>query len=595
MLTCGKRILGESASLSHPHPETRCFGDVWGNFRGSQRRLSRNFRTITRAGTGYRPLRTKRTPTVEELSGNGELIRLGQATYVVPTDQLLSDAGEEIFLRAQSAKVLKFLTERLDRLVPRDDLIAEVWPNLAVTDDSLTQCIADIRRALGDTGRTILKTIPKRGYTLLGSPVNVRGFAEKAQPFERDRDEPEITPQLDPRDILPTLAVLPFRAQQPGDTEIFGVFFANEIAKTLCLTEDLNVVSRLSTGTLGGALPDVEDIGQRLNADFVLSGFIIRRGDQFAVSLEFAETETGYVLWTDRVQTAFDPMSPETEGVDLIIGHIRRAIMLNEVRRVASRKLNDLKLFSLLHGSVGLMHRLSPRDFNTAGALLDHLVNRAMNHPTPLAWLARWHVLKAVQGWTSDPRKGAEAALELTARALDLDPGHTHALVCEGQALVHLARRLDDAEERYDMALATNPNDANGRVLRGMLRSFTDRGDEGRRDTERALHLTSLDPHRFFYLALASGSCIAVEDYGRAVVLAKESLRLNRTHVSTLRMLAVAQLGAGDGDAGRKTAAGLLAQQPSLRVSSWLKSSPAAGYAIGDRFAKMLRDLGVPE
>lgn len=189
----------------------------------------------------------------------------------------------------------------------------------------------------------------------------------------------------------------------------------------------------------------------------------------------------------------------------------------------------------------------------------------------------------------------SQSALQLTARALDIDPHHTHALVCEGQALVHLSQRLDEAEKRYDDALIDSPNDAQGRILRGMLRAFSDRGEDGVRDTERALHLTPRDPHRFFYLALASGACITVEDYDRAVLLAKESLRLNPTHISTIRMLAVAQLGSGDGDAGRATAKILMEAQPNLRVGAWLKSSPSSQFAVGNRFAQMMRELGVPE
>lgn len=41
-----------------------------------------------------------------------------------------------------------------------------VWPNIAVTDDSLVQCITEIRKALEDDGHTIIKTMPKRGYVL---------------------------------------------------------------------------------------------------------------------------------------------------------------------------------------------------------------------------------------------------------------------------------------------------------------------------------------------------------------------------------------------------------------------------------------------
>ncbi|WP_189799371.1 winged helix-turn-helix domain-containing tetratricopeptide repeat protein [Tateyamaria sp. syn59] len=527
----------------------------------------------------------------------GDLVQLGQVTYVPVSDRLIDPHGRDISLRAQSLQVLRHLANKNGTLVSRDDLISTVWADVAVTDDSLTQCIKDIRQALGDSGKSILKTVPKRGYMLQGDVQPSWGTAQTAPGFAQPQTpvtNRAIVPQLDPRDMLPTLVVVPFISKGGQDADVFGTFFASEIAKALSALDDVNVISQLSTRTLGQNDLSHEVLGQKLNADFALTGFVMAHGTQIVVSLEFAEIESGFMLWSDRVQTTFDPLATETEGVEMIVAHIQRAIMLNEVRRVGAQHLRDLKLFSILHGAVGLMHRFVPRDFQMARVLLEHVIEQAPNHPTPLAWKARWHVLNSVQGWT-DARTGSETALELTAMALDLDPQHTHALVCEGQALVHLARRLDAAEDRYSAALASNPNDANGRALRGMLRSFTDRGDEGKRDTERALHLTPLDPHRFFFLALAAGSCIAVGDYDRAVTLAKESLRLNRTHVSTMRMLAVAQLGAGDGDGGRRTAAELMDMQPGLRVSSWLKSSPSADYANGAQFATMLRDLGIPD
>lgn len=48
----------------------------------------------------------------------------------------------------------------------RDDLIEAIWGDVAVNDDSLTQCVADIRRALGRNGRHILQTLPRFGYRL---------------------------------------------------------------------------------------------------------------------------------------------------------------------------------------------------------------------------------------------------------------------------------------------------------------------------------------------------------------------------------------------------------------------------------------------
>ena len=52
----------------------------------------------------------------------------------------------------------------------KDELVAAVWRGVAVTDDSLVQCIAEIRKALGDDRHTVVKTVLKRGYMLAVEP-----------------------------------------------------------------------------------------------------------------------------------------------------------------------------------------------------------------------------------------------------------------------------------------------------------------------------------------------------------------------------------------------------------------------------------------
>jgi len=52
------------------------------------------------------------------------------------------------------------------RLVRREELLAAAWQGVVVTDDSLTQCLVEIRRAIGDETRSIVRTVPRRGYLL---------------------------------------------------------------------------------------------------------------------------------------------------------------------------------------------------------------------------------------------------------------------------------------------------------------------------------------------------------------------------------------------------------------------------------------------
>jgi len=76
----------------------------------------------------------------------------------------LSRDSEEIKLRPKSYEVLQYLAENPGRLVAKDELISAVWRGTAVTDDSLVQCLKDVRRALRDDTQSIIKTVPRRGY-----------------------------------------------------------------------------------------------------------------------------------------------------------------------------------------------------------------------------------------------------------------------------------------------------------------------------------------------------------------------------------------------------------------------------------------------
>jgi DNA-binding winged helix-turn-helix (wHTH) protein/Tol biopolymer transport system component len=87
---------------------------------------------------------------------------------------LLCRGGEEIALRPKSFEVLAYLVERHGRLVSREELMSALWPDVTVTDESVTKCIADIRRALGDDSQQSIRTVARRGYlfmALLTAPV----------------------------------------------------------------------------------------------------------------------------------------------------------------------------------------------------------------------------------------------------------------------------------------------------------------------------------------------------------------------------------------------------------------------------------------
>jgi tetratricopeptide (TPR) repeat protein/DNA-binding winged helix-turn-helix (wHTH) protein len=82
--------------------------------------------------------------------------------------------GTDHVLRHQSFQVLLYLLERSGKLVSKEELTAEIWRDAAVTDNALTQCIAEIRKAFGDDSRnpTYIRTISRVGYSFM-APVEL--------------------------------------------------------------------------------------------------------------------------------------------------------------------------------------------------------------------------------------------------------------------------------------------------------------------------------------------------------------------------------------------------------------------------------------
>ena len=99
--------------------------------------------------------------TIQEMTHRG--YRFG--SFLLDFDRAtLFEDGIVVKLRPQSFNVLAYLLERHGCLVEKHELIQAIWGDTAVTEDSLTHCIIDIRKAIGDGDRTLIQTIPRRGF-----------------------------------------------------------------------------------------------------------------------------------------------------------------------------------------------------------------------------------------------------------------------------------------------------------------------------------------------------------------------------------------------------------------------------------------------
>lgn len=86
-----------------------------------------------------------------------------------PDDRRLTRGGEPVEVSARYLDALILLASENGRLVTKDRFMAEVWRDIPVTDEALTQCIRALRRALGDDASAprYIETVPRHGYRLI--------------------------------------------------------------------------------------------------------------------------------------------------------------------------------------------------------------------------------------------------------------------------------------------------------------------------------------------------------------------------------------------------------------------------------------------
>lgn len=395
-------------------------------------------------------------------------------------------------------------------------------------------------------------------------------------------------------ELRPTVAVIPFAERGEGQGPV-GEVLAEAVIAALSRSAELNVVSRLSTTAFRGRARTAAEIGTLLKAQYVLSGAYRAAASGVVLTAELADTRSGRVAWVGELKgSVAGIVDGHDELIDRLVAKTAQAVIARELERARAHSLRSLDTCTLLIGAITLLHRLSPSDFHRARDMLQAVVQRVPRHPVPLAWLAQWHVLRVWQGWSDDVPSDTRAAVECGQRALDNDSHCALALAIDGFTHTNLLKKLDVAEQRYDLALQINPNEALAWLLRGVLHAFKGEGRPALRCAQRSLRLSPLDPHRYFYDALAASAELAAQRYDRAIVLARRSLRANRMHASTFRVLAVSQWLSGQHEEAGTTVAELMRIQPQLSVGGWLRSAPSADYPIGKQFAEALRGAGVP-
>jgi adenylate cyclase len=394
----------------------------------------------------------------------------------------------------------------------------------------------------------------------------------------------------------PTIAVIPFgaRSNAPEHFDI-GNLIADSVIWRLSKATNLKVISRLSTNVFRGRRSDVGEVSAHLGATYILSGGYVVDAGKLLVTAELSAARTNQVVWTDRMSGEIgDLLQPESELAHRIAAAVHLSVFDAEVEHVMSQPLPSLESYSLLLGSIKLMHRSSKDEFLQTRKILEELINRHGRIAAPRAWLAMWYILRVTRGWSEDRKREAAEALSASHAALDRDPSDALALATEGFVYCHLLNDLDTARKRCDQAVDANPSHALGWLYRGTIDAFKGDGDKAVNATRRAMELSPLDPQRYYFDSLGATAELSAHQYANAERLARSSLVLNRMHPSTWRALTISLVSQGRMDEAREALGKLRELEPGLTVARYIARIPNAQFETGQHWARCLAMAGLP-
>jgi len=395
---------------------------------------------------------------------------------------------------------------------------------------------------------------------------------------------------------LPRVAVIPFVGR--GVTEegqIVGEVLADDLINVLSTCKTISVISRRSSSVLSGLTSQLEAI-RLLQVQYLISGSYRIHDEQIVLDVEFSSADTASILWRKRFTGTFSEfVNIDHPIVEEVLQGMGVSVMANELRKSYFQPIEQLETYTLLISAIALMHRLTVNSFKQSKDLFETLIARNKKHALPYAYLSQWYALRINRGWSENPVADGEIADKYSKIALDLDPFLGLAHTQQGTVNTIFKKDLESGERDYTAALEYNHSESLAWLLRGTLYAFQGKGLEAVGDTMKAIALSPIDPHRYFYFSLAGSAALAAGNYDEAIRLTEKSLRLNSEHSSTLRVLAVAFIKCGREEESRKVAKRLLRLQPTLTVSSWLKETPCANYAIADEIASAMICAGIPK
>lgn len=391
-------------------------------------------------------------------------IGLGNHSFDRKTNRLTDPSGQDVALRHQTREVLKLMAEAPGETVDKASFFERVWGKAHVGEDSLVQCIAELRQALGDADRRIVETVPRQGYRLhagnvVRRPRSPGALAVASVMLLGAAGVVAIALWMRGEVESPVVAVLPFEDVSPIEHRgLLGEPVSDEILANLARYPELTVIARGSSFRFREPGRDLREIGAMLGAGYIVEGSLRFDGERVAVNAALVDVGENAQVWSDQIVTELEDLLLATAEIGKRVAHQVEAAV-SEVRVVEIGSINPGALLLSLEARNAALRKLSRETNSAAIALSRRAVEAYPEEPWGHVGMATALRVQLRFGWADNPGTALAQAIAHAEKAVDLAPGNYAAHFALGRIRMQQGDQFS-AIEAFDRALTLNPSSA---------------------------------------------------------------------------------------------------------------------------------------
>jgi TolB-like protein/DNA-binding winged helix-turn-helix (wHTH) protein/Tfp pilus assembly protein PilF len=453
----------------------------------------------------------------------------------------------EVRLTPKATAVLGALVTRAGELVTKEELLGSIWRDTAVSDDALTSCVQELRKALGDNAKQprFIETRHRRGYCFLARVSEATTKEPRADSRSLSRTAMDRSTDLNPDAAgapgtearrsetrgRPTVAVLPFN-DVSGDTdqEYFTEGITEDIMTALSKHRSLLVIARTSAFAFKGRSIDARRAGMDLGADYVVDGSVDRSGQRLRLRVRLIEADVGRQVWAERYDRNLEDMfEVQDEITAAIAARIEPEVGSIERLRAERKSPEALRAWDFFHLGMKHFYKSTVEDNEEAQRLLRRAIELDPTLAQAYAWLSYAIVLSMIYFDADPDDQRLNAAVVLAKKGVDLDDQDAVTHFGYGRALL-AQKAYEGALAELESAAELNPTLAIAYCGLGDSLAYEGRLEEAIPYFDKAISLSPYDPHRWAFYSYRALAHLFAGQFDRALDWAQKATRVPNCH-----------------------------------------------------------------